>query len=422
MDLNENDEFEFRLRAEQEGPNTDNPPFDPRNEAMTNGKADPGLQDVSVPDAMAVQGVAGLAKGAVGLGARALARGVGEVLPENLVRSMGETANSQLLKSIGTSPMQIKGLMAGKSIPEGVQAVEDAANVGRKAGLDEIFSTGPGRREALTNYIEKEGKRIGDLRQEAGPASPGLLDRVSEGLKSKYNPTNPDVFSSEASDLPLARNTISNIAGESPTNAKISEGITGLNKYAAGNRANLPKNALTDFAGKASAENDAEIAQGLGPDKAAEYLDALKNESGAFHLKPAMARGFQRETASRGGKGVIQSGIQKLADLGGNRAASQGLNAVHGALTGDINAPEALAGMVKPAAKTIGGITSNIMSRIQSNPQSLGRYAAPLMQAAQSGGSQGVAATHYMLSLQHPDYNEMMQLTPDEKAQNSSQD
>jgi hypothetical protein len=396
--------------------------------------------------------------------------------------------------------------MGDKGLVEGPQAVENAANVARKAGLDDLISTGRGRREDLANYIKQQGQNIGNLRQEAGQASPDLLDNVAASIKPKYNAVNPDVFSGEASDVPVAQNTVSNIAnklgpntkslyhgsnadfnsfdlgtgreGETvdklghffaptaeeagsygknvnqfnvtlnnpfktnivdlttaaqkggpaalrtslqkagydgievsgpqgehwssvafdnsqikppgATNADIAKGITGLNKYAAGNRVNLPKNAFTDFAEKASAANDAEIAQSLGPDKASDYLDALNNESGAFHLQPAMARGFVRETVSRGGLNPITAIAQKAADLGGNRLASKGLNAVHGALTNT-------------------GPVDTIVNTIKNNPGALGKYAPALQQAFQDGGSQGVAATHYVLSLQHPDYNAMTQ-------------
>lgn len=57
---------------------------------------------------------------------------------------------------------------------------------------------------------------------------------------------------------------------------------------------------------------------------------------------------------------------------------------------------------------TTGAVTSHLLNRLNTNPQSLGRYAQPLMKAAQEGGSQGLAATHYILSQTHPEYNQMM--------------
>jgi hypothetical protein len=287
--------------------------------------------------------------------------------------------------------------MGDKGLVEGPQAVADAANVARRAGLDDLLSTAGGRRKDLANYIDKQGGNIGSLRDEAGAATPGLLDTVAADVKPKYNALKPDAFSSESPDVSIAQNTIGNIAGDNPTNAGIAKGITGLNRYAAGNRVNLPKNALTDFAGKASAANDAEITQKLGSVKGEQYAGeqgALANESGAFSLEPAMKRGFIREQSARGS----WNPLQKAADLGGNRLASAGLDYAHSAMTESATFPS-----------TQAGVTSNIITRIQSSPESLGKYAAPLQQAMQTGGSQGVAAMHYVLSLSHPAYNAMMQ-------------
>src|ERR1700688_2328176 len=58
------------------------------------------MTDVSVPDAMMVQGVGGLAKAGAGLATRGLGAGIEAVAP-NALPSIQETANSQLLKSIG---------------------------------------------------------------------------------------------------------------------------------------------------------------------------------------------------------------------------------------------------------------------------------------------------------------------------------
>jgi hypothetical protein len=358
------------------------------------------MTDPSIQDAMTVQGAAGLAKMAPGLVARGVGAGL-EAISPNILPSIQETANSQLLKSMGTGAKEIRGLMGDKGLIEGPKAVEDAANVARKAGLDDLISTGMGRRKALADYIEQQGKNIGGLREEAGTASPGLLDTVEGAVKPKYNSPKPDAFSGEAPDVSIARNTIENIAGKAPpvgppeelTNAGIAKGITGLNKYAAGNRVNLPKNALTDFAGKASAANDAEIVQKLGADKGLQYSDALANESGAFHLEPAMARGFQRETVSRGGLNPLTAMAQKVADLGGNRLASKSLNAVNGALTNT-------------------GTVESVINTLKNSPQTLGKYAIPLGQALQTGGNEGVAAMHYVLSSTHPDYNAMTQEQP----------
>jgi len=77
----------------------------------------------------------------------------------------------------------------------------------------------------------------------------------------------------------------------------------------------------------------------------------------------------------------------------------------------------AAAEAIGSAAPTVGAaikagstdaITSSIMNRLQTNPKSLGKFAAPLMQSAQTSGSKGLAATHFILANQYPEYNDMM--------------
>jgi len=310
--------------------NTESPAFDPMAVEKESGNTYPNarMTDVSIPDAMAVQGIGGLAKTGAGLAARGVGAALDAMpLTENLTQTVGDTADDMLLKGIGTSAGQVKQV-------DGIEAARDAAQVGRRAGLDDIFTTDIGRKAALQNTLSTEGKQIGDLRAAAGKPSPSMLDQVGASLKAKYNPVNPDVLSSQAPQVDLSLNRIKNVAGSDPTHASIAEGITDLNNYATGEKVRQPVNAMTDVANKASAANNAEIAQSLGSDKAASYLDALHNETGAFHLKPMLERGFNREAVSRGGgKNILQSLIQKVADNGGYRAASKGLDAVHGALT-----------------------------------------------------------------------------------------
>lgn len=288
---------------------------------------EPGLQDVSIPDAMMVQGVGGLAKAGAGLAAKGVGAGL-EAISPNLVPSIGDISDDMLLKGMGTRAGQIKQL-------GGLEAARDAADVGRQAGAADVFSTERGRMQNLQGLIKNQGQKIGQLRQEAGNAPTDVYDKVKQSLMAKYNPTNPDVYSSQLPKIDESLNTVKNVANEAqPTHAGISKGITELNDYATGEKLRQPVNAFTDVANNLSAENNSGIAQSLGADKAKEYLDALHNESGAFHLQPVLEKGMAREAVARGGgKGILQSLIQKGADAGGYRAASKGFNALHGALT-----------------------------------------------------------------------------------------
>ncbi len=155
---------------------------------------EPGLQDVSVPDALAIQGAAGLAKGAAGLGGKLLARGAGEVLPENLVETVGRVSDNQMLKSTGGSMGQIRQV--------GPEAARAAAKVGREAGLGDILSNEIGREKALANLDRTTGQKIGALRQEAGNAPVGIPEKIAAHLESKYG--TGGVYSGEAGGLKKA--------------------------------------------------------------------------------------------------------------------------------------------------------------------------------------------------------------------------
>ena len=305
---------------------TVSPPYSPMN------PNEPGLQDVSVPDAMMVQGVGGLAKAGAGLAMKGAGAALNTMpLTENIVPTLENTSNDLLLKGLGTRGLQIKGM-------GGLEKARDAADVAREAGMGDVFSTEMGRREGLQNLIAKHGKEIGALRQEAGTASPDIFNQVEKDVMAKYNPVNQDVLSSQAPQVGKSINTVRNAAGAVPTNAGIANGITDLNKFATGAKSLQPINAMTDVANQMSSANNAEIAQKLGSDKALQYLKALHNESGGFKLTQPFERGAERAAVGSGqGQSSLMALLQRIKDAGGYRAASKGLNTLHGALAGPID-------------------------------------------------------------------------------------
>jgi hypothetical protein len=309
---------------------------------------EPGLQDVTIPDAMMVQGVGGLAKAGAGLAARGVGAGL-EALPltKNIVPTTEDMSNDLLLRSLGTRSGQVKNL-ANSAVPgSGLQAARDAANLGRQAGVGDIFSTQRGRLESLGNLIEQHGKEIGQLRQEAGAANPNIYEQVAQDVSQKYNPANADLLSPQAAKINKAVNLVKNTAAEEqPTHAGIAKGLTELNDYIRGESLRRPTGAMADVAQKLGAKNNAQIAQSLGSDKAKAYVDALQNESGAFHLKPLMERGAERQSVGVQGTGgplsLLHRGINNVI----YRTGSKGLDALHSTLanTPDLtNVPPAIA-------------------------------------------------------------------------------
>lgn len=292
------------------------------------------MTDTSIPDLMAVQGATGLAKAGAGLAARGIGAGL-EALPftKNLVPTMEDASNDLLLRSLGTRSGQVRNL-ADSAIPgSGLQAARDAASLGRQAGVGDIFSTQKGRLESLGNLIEQHGQKIGQLRQEAGAANPNIYEQVAQDVSQKYNPYNRDLLSGQAPKIDKALNLVQNASGDaSPTHAGVSKGLTELNDFIRGESQRRPVGAMADVAQKLGAENNAQIAQSLGSDKAQQYLDALHNESGAFHLKPLMERGAERQSVGAMGGGGPLSLLHKGVNNVVFRAGSKGLDALHSAL------------------------------------------------------------------------------------------
>jgi len=168
-----------------------------------------------------------------------------------------------------------------------------------------------------------------------------------------------------------------------------------------------------------------------------EYQEAMQNYSMLKDLQYGLNSQLQSAQAS----GIQAKGfgmVGKLAGMMGDHpAANVGVAAAlapahpfmaMGALTPLVTNPqsmsaverglgEALPSMARIA--TVGGtdaVTAHLLHTLNSNPQSLGKFAKPLMQAGQTGGSQGIAATHFILMQTQPEYNKMMMEGSDENA------
>jgi len=243
---------------------------------------------------------------------------------------LARIARNQTMKSLGGSMRQIRGLAAAGGLDE-------AAQYARNKGLADVFSTSLGREKLAENLGKTTGEGLGTLRQAAGPAESGILDQVAAQIGAKYNPANKDLLSKQAGQVGKSVGMIKNAAGgPEPTHAGIAKGITALNQYATGEKLRQPVGAMTDVAHAASAANDAAIAAKLGPEKAAQYEKLLDEYS---HLKPIQHLqnyGELREMAP-GRPGLINA-LKSVVPTGmGNRAVAKG------------------AGVLVPTAQALGG-------------------------------------------------------------------
>lgn len=144
----------------------------------------------------AIEGLYGLGKSAM--------RGLGKALPENIPETIGRVADNQMLKSTGASMGQIKQI--------GPEAAREAAEVGRNAGLGDVFSTDVGREKALEALDKTTGKTIGALREEAGPAPSGIPEKIAKELSTKYETGGS--YSGEAGGVKKALEDIKRLSGE----------------------------------------------------------------------------------------------------------------------------------------------------------------------------------------------------------------
>lgn len=360
-----------------------------------------GATDPTISDAMNLTGGASLLKGGASLLGKAAMTGLGKVLPTNIVKSVGESADEQLIKSLG-------GRVPATTTPQQLEDLKGAARAGRKAGLGDVFSTQAGRREGLSNHVAQEGKTIGELRKAGGAADSDALEQVAkdpamrnyyrEGLESKGLPAVNDA-------LGTAKGVIED-AGGVPTHESIAKAATKLNRLGTKNKMYQSDAPMTDVANSLSGKNNADLVQKLGPEKGLEYTKALENESDLFKLEKLVNKGDVREMNQKGG--FAGSLINPIKESTTHRALSKGLNSAYEGMNTPVDIAGRAKGLLPAGAKTVGGVTASIMNALNTNPQSLGKYAAPLSKAAQKNGNNGIAATHFILSQQDPDYSRLM--------------
>lgn len=263
-----------------------------------------------------------------------VARGAGSALntvplTENIVPTIEQTANNQTLKGFGGTMGQLKQMEESG----GRRALDQAAQYARDKGLSDIFTTALGRKQQLENLLLKSGKTLGDLRNQAGQASPNIISDVLANPKANLDQyLGEGLASGELPQVDKALADIQRIGGKTPTHADLAKAATYINQQATGNKLYQPVTAATDLANALSDTNNQEIAQSLGSDKAQQYVDALSEQQKLHPLEHLQQRGELRSAGGRGGIGLQM--VQKMADEFGYRTAAQALAAVHDSLAG----------------------------------------------------------------------------------------
>ena len=157
------------------------------------------------------------------------------------------------------------------------------------------------------------------------------------------------------------------------------------------------------------------------------YGEAMANYSQLSDVKWALEKQLDAETRGSGGPGgfgilgairrmpaPMRAIIGPIGLMTGHPIV--GVGAALPELTSSVthtNVLGAVANQLEPATRGLqlastDAVSSYLLNTLTTNPKKLGRYAQPLMQAAQKGGSDGLAALHFIFSLQYSDYNQMM--------------
>lgn len=338
------------------------------------------------------------------------AGGLGERATEIAGKYATRFGEDQAIKTLGARSGQVGNL----GIPESRALAHTLVD----RGIIKPFRGPIGLEEKITGLSNKAGEDIGNARsmadertaaaEETAPSAQSLTDLAKQKLAPGYESGH---MSGRAGTFNKALESLANPViqenGEmtGPTAGTFSGNAAKATEL---NAAGTPDKALSqaenspysDVANMVSKENNTAMAKTMTPEELAQHKQDLSNFSLYQPVKQFMEAGERKEMTGRGAGSLTKTAFDKSMDMFGNRASA----------VGGIRAGEALQAVskgIRPSGLGVGG--ASVVARLQSNPQSFGRFAPALQQAQQQGGSQGVAAMHYVLSTTNPEYNELSQ-------------
>jgi hypothetical protein len=339
---------------------------------------------------------------------------IGKLMPtgEKTAEELTGFANRKAVQALNLRP----GMLG---IPE--DELENLGSFAHDAGL--VEGSTQERLANTRNLLGQTGAQIGDFGAGSQPlkdASPYINALQEEAENSSK------FFGREGNaDFNMYRQGISNLQ----TNGRTFDELQALKKAYGEKAFDATGNVSNPAAAKIYGQiKDAmkSIVEG----SPTEYQDAMTTYGKLKDIESGLTTQLQQEQA----RGVQAKGFGMVGKMAGmftgvnppmNAGLAAALAPAHpfmalGALTPIATNPQAMSSLARTAAEvapkvaqgaelgTIDTVTSKLINAIHTNPQSLGKFAKPLMQAAQTGGRQGVAATHYLLASQYPEYNEMM--------------
>lgn len=252
-----------------------------------------------------------------------------------------------------------------------------------------------GRRQAINERVAQLGNDIGDIREATKTVIPPeeMAAKLQERLSGSYGPGGAN-FKDEGALMRELEN-IKQI--KNPSAGEYADYASSINRNVTKNKLFQPTGVETDVANQLAHLNDETITGELSPDMA-EHYGQLKESFGNAKPLQAMEQAGQAKEVTGGGShtmfGAVKNALGSI--ISPNKTLAKAGFGLEKALP-----------QVPTAARALGG--ASIMTRLTSDPGSFGKYANPLLKAAQEGGSQGVAAMHYLLANQYPEYNQMSQ-------------
>lgn len=395
--MNEQEEFEFRYRLEQEQAH-EQPSLRPGVDVAANAEAiEPGVYNETEPvEQKLINNINAAGAGVTlpqSIASIAKMAGIGEKA-DTVAKYAGRMGENAMGKVHGTSSAQFRQL--------GRENFSDAMRDSYEAGDANLLQGSIGREKAIEQRVKDLGQKIGDIRTQADAAGPKMAPadmaaKIRQELAPDYMAGGKN-FEHEAA---LERQLKNIEAMPEGGVSNFAQRATDINKAASKNKLIQPTTAETDIANRMAKVNDATIAERL-PGMSEEYAHTKEKFGNAKTLLPMELRGEAKDALGatpNTAVGMAKQALGSLVNFPKFKAhvgfgAEAGLKGVAGILKNTPNYPEA--------------VTTQIMMALTNNPASLGKYAAPLAQAAQKSGNNGIAATHFILSQQDPEYQKLI--------------
>jgi hypothetical protein len=358
-----------------------------------------------------------------------IAQNPGEALKQGLEGATIGGATSGLISKMAPTPATLENAASNKA----VQALnlrpgmlshlepEEVTDLGHFAREADLINGDTAERLAKASSLKQQiGAQIGDIGAGAHPS--GDLTEFTNPLQDKAEESAKFFGAQGNADLNIYRQGIANLQN----NGQTFDQLQAL-KSAYGEKA---FNADHQVANAAAADVYGQIKQAMqkvidgAPEEYKDSLHAYKNLS---DIEMGLKKQLGAERAGGGGPGGfgILGAIRRMpgaarAVIGPLGVATGhpivGVGAALPELTSPVTHTNVLASLAKNIDNITGSIkltsidsvTSHLLHTLNENPKSLGQFAQPLINAAKTGGAQGLAAQHYLLSQQYPEYNKMM--------------